>query len=116
MRKRNRHRNRANELGEDQFKIVSEKYVPYVDMDIEMGDKLREDLLFYARQNILNDEDALLNWAFVKALETGIKYFEQNEEPKWTEHAYCLICHKEIPTNGGQVCSECTERGISHLS
>jgi len=82
MRKRNRHRNRANELGEDQFKIVSEKYVPYVDMDIEMGDKLREELLFYARQNILNDEDTLLNWAFVKALETGIKYFEQNEEPK----------------------------------
>ena len=82
MRKRNRHRNRANELGEDQFKIVSEKYVPYVDMDIEMGDKLREELLFYARQNILNDEDTLLNWAFVKALEKGIKHFEQNEEPK----------------------------------
>ena len=84
------------------------------DMDIEMNDKLCKELLFYARQNILNDEDTLLNWAFVKALEKGIKRFEQ-EVLKETEHAYCLICRKEIPPEGKQVCLKCTERAISHL-
>jgi len=54
------------------IKILKETNVPYVNLELDMDDKTRELLIQYAKNNILKDEDALLNWAFTDALKNFV--------------------------------------------
>ena len=52
--------------------ILAERKIKYVELDIDMPFRAKELLLSYARDNVLFDEDALINWAFVDVLEKSI--------------------------------------------
>lgn len=56
----------------DKLEIISEKPVEYVQMDIVISEEMKNKLLEIARQNILQDEDALLNWVIAQSLKYGI--------------------------------------------
>jgi len=60
--------------------IVGERDIKYVELDIEFGKTMHELLLFHAKNNILNDEQALVNWAFVDLLTKGMKYCEPKDK------------------------------------
>ena len=49
--------------------VLSEKEVPYVELKIEMDDHVAHKLAQAGWQEIQNDRDALINYAFGKALE-----------------------------------------------
>ena len=65
----------ANEIN-----ILAERDIKYVELDIDMGENVHNMLLQYAKENIMNDEKALINWAFINAIENGIKQIEKNEK------------------------------------
>lgn len=67
---------------ENSIKILAERDVKYVELDIDMSDDTSEMLLDYARKNIMNDEKALINWAFIDALQKGLKEMAKNTEEK----------------------------------
>ena len=56
-----------------QIEIIAERPIKYVEMDLEIDDKVKNSMLVFAKANILKDENALLNWAFITALRNGIK-------------------------------------------
>lgn len=71
---------------ENSIKILAERDVKYVELDIDMSDDTSEMLLDYARKNIMNDEKALINWAFIDALQKGLKEMTKNTEEKSTDN------------------------------
>lgn len=62
----------VKKLDPNQINIISEKKVPYVDLEVDMGSNVHAMLLQYAKENILKDEQALINWAFIDALTKGL--------------------------------------------
>lgn len=64
-------------MKDDCLKILAERDVKYVELDIDMSEKLRKQLIEYGLREIVTDEDALVNYAFIKALENGIKHAEK---------------------------------------
>lgn len=63
---------KSKELSPNEIKIIKETPVKYVNLDVEFGSNVFSMLLEYAKANILNDEQALINWAFINAIEKGI--------------------------------------------
>jgi hypothetical protein len=61
------------------FKILAEREVKYVELDIDASEEIIESLVQYGLKEIVNDRDALLNYGFIKAVENGIKKLE--DEP-----------------------------------
>lgn len=61
------------------FEIKSEKRVNYVSMDVEMNDATEDLLLQYAKKNIMQDKDALLNWAVTDLLRKYVKEDHDNK-------------------------------------
>ncbi len=70
----------TKDLPEDSLEIKGERSIQYTELDIEMGEGLRQSIISFALKEIIHDEDALLNYGFVKALENGIKHLEKEEE------------------------------------
>lgn len=64
-------------LDPNRINILSEKEVSYVDLEVDMGENVYKNLLEYGRNNILKDEKALINWAFITAIENGLKEIEK---------------------------------------
>ena len=56
------------------IKILATRKVKMVEMDVDIPDKAKANLLKMARVGILTDEKALLNWAFVKGIEYGVEF------------------------------------------
>ena len=55
-------------------KILATRKVKMVELDVDIPDKVKADLLKMARVGILKDEKALLRWAFVKGIECGVEF------------------------------------------
>lgn len=55
------------------LKIVSEKEVSYVDMIVDMDETAHQMLVKYAIDHIMDDKDALVNWAVNKLLREHIE-------------------------------------------
>lgn len=72
-------KNASKEIEPNQINILKETKVEYVNLDIEMGSKVEEMLMKHARENIMNDKQALLNWAFIDALEKGIELMDKKK-------------------------------------
>jgi len=64
------------------IQILSERTVPYVELEIKCDKKIQEELIEYGRKMILQDRDELLNYGFVRSLKEGIKYLENRREKK----------------------------------
>lgn len=65
------------------MKFLKEKEGKYWDVEMEMSKKEEESLLNYAKANIINDKQYLLNWAVNKGLENYINSLEtKNTELK----------------------------------
>lgn len=60
-------------LGE--IKILSERRVPYVELKIDMDDHVADKLAQAGLIEIKKDRDALINYAFCKALEETVKVY-----------------------------------------
>ena len=58
------------------MKFLREKAVKYWDIDMDMSQKEQDALINYAKQNILNDEKCLLNWAVNRGLENYVNTLE----------------------------------------
>ena len=56
------------------IKILAERKLNMVELDIDMNSKAKALLLSLARDNILRDEKALLNYGFTYAIKKGIEY------------------------------------------
>lgn len=56
------------------IKILATRKVKMVELDVDIPDKVKADLLKMARVGILKDEKALLSWAFVKGIEYGVEF------------------------------------------
>lgn len=56
------------------IKILAEREVKMIELDVDIPEQVKQALLKMASRDILKDEKALLNWAFVKGIEYGIKY------------------------------------------
>ena len=54
------------------FRILKSKTVEYVELDVSMGDVLRQWLVGYAKQRITQDESALLSWAMTDIIRSSI--------------------------------------------
>ncbi|NBW15630.1 MAG: hypothetical protein EBR82_47355 [Caulobacteraceae bacterium] len=54
------------------IKILAERRVTMVELDLDVPDKIHEDMLAYAADYIVSDKKALFNWAFNKALENFV--------------------------------------------
>lgn len=56
------------------IKVLAEREVKMIELDVDIPNDAKNALLEMARKDILKDEKALLNWAFVKGIEYGIEY------------------------------------------
>lgn len=70
----------TEDLPENSLEITGERTVKYTEFDVEMSESLRQSIIKFALKEIVHDEDALLNYGFVKALENGIKELEKEEK------------------------------------
>ena len=59
------------------IKILAERRVTMVELDLDVPDKIHEDMLAYAADYIISDKKALFNWAFNKALENFVNLKEK---------------------------------------
>lgn len=62
------------------IKILAERKVRMVELDVDIPEQVKQALLKMARRDILKDEKALLNWAFVKGIEYGIEYCKKTKK------------------------------------
>jgi len=60
----------------------NERVVEMVEFELDLENELIEKLLAYAKENIVNDTKALINWAVNDALMTMIKKDAEKEEEK----------------------------------
>lgn len=56
------------------IKVLAEREVKMIELDVDIPNDAKNALLEMARKDILKDEKALLNWAFVKGIEYGIEH------------------------------------------
>lgn len=56
------------------IKILATRKIKMVELDVDIPDNAKAVLLKMARVEILTDEKALLNWAFVKGIEYGVEF------------------------------------------
>jgi hypothetical protein len=73
---------KKNSKEKDYLEILSERPVQYVELDIEISDGLRDMIISYAKKEIMNDSDALMNYGFIKAIENGINLKESEKVSK----------------------------------
>lgn len=59
-----------------EFSIISENTEKVVNLECEISDRLYSELIKYAKDNILSDEKALINWVVNKALVNYIEKYE----------------------------------------
>lgn len=67
-------------MSEEMVKITGEKEVTYVNLDIEMSNETEQMLYDHAVKHILEDREAMINWAFIDALKKGIEKYKNMEE------------------------------------
>lgn len=58
----------ANKPYKELIKILKERDVKYVEMDLDMTEETYDLLVEYGKKNIIKDKQALLNWAFIDIL------------------------------------------------
>jgi len=61
------------------IKILAERPIEYVELDIEMSEKARGMLINHALDNLLFDDDALINWAFIDIIKQAIEFEKKSE-------------------------------------
>ena len=59
--------------------MKEDKEITMVEIELDLNKETYDKLIEYAKENIVNDEQALLNWGVTHALEEIIK---ENEESK----------------------------------
>jgi hypothetical protein len=73
----------------NKIKILSEKTIPYVELNMEMDEHTNWLLIDYATQNILYDFDALLNWAFVDIITKSIEGLNKTHNKRDKKGRFC---------------------------
>lgn len=62
------------------IKVLAEREVKMIELDVDIPSDAKNALLEMARKNILKDEKALLNWAFVRGIEYGIEHCKKTKK------------------------------------
>ena len=55
------------------IEITAEREKKYVEMDIDMTDETEEMLIAYAKEHILDDKPALINYAFIEIIKKQLE-------------------------------------------
>lgn len=67
-------------MSEEMIKIIGEKEITYVNLDIEMSNETEQMLYDHAVKHIFEDREAMVNWAFIDALKKGIEKYEEDDD------------------------------------
>jgi hypothetical protein len=61
------------------IKILAERKVKMIELDVDIPKATKNILIDIAREYIVKDEKALLNYAFSKCVKDGLKFLNKNE-------------------------------------
>lgn len=68
---------KASKQGLPTIKILSERKVTMVELNVDISDGAKKALLKIAKDGILKDEQTMLSWAFKKSIEHSVKFWQK---------------------------------------